>query len=657
MCNCNNTTNCGGGCLPCNECQETTSCICAVNISSDCVNNVTAEMPCSGIGTGQTLTAVLEQLDAFICTKFDQTVAFFTLINVGTGSEIYKGVNGVGQKEIRSVITTGTLLTNTVNTNDITLGIDEDELLQFVLDSQLTYSVANVGTGASVYKDSTTVGNNTQFNFRSVVKEDLGNGISFLRDIQQNTNELNVRVKTLISDNLTITATDDEVRIETPMTTSIPAMYVNNLYIPSYNEWLVENSFQNGGVPLAGFIFRGRGTLSAPFCDDIVYPLAGGSPTITTNTAIQNALDGDSAYNFPYSYVGIGSRLVPERAGQKIVVQNNIAGYNFLGDLGYSRLDIEFLISSNITGTGMLCDLDNATHFNMLSDSITIRTTEGVNLVCTNSDGFNNSGTNIATNNFSQSRVVNLLGEGTIVFSDNNITKYIINSDVLSTGNNNDGNLTFNITCKLRADYQGLVKIGGVSRVYSYGELQSSYSSISVNPALKAFLFLGGQFRSLEGSKILFSGVRDDGFVFTPTGGFTPNMAGKSVSLVSENIITNLFNKTNNNNASLTFNNSDSSLQLLVTNIFESTNLWNVTFNKNIFESGTIDITKVDLTNSNTVSVTNSIGANIIENLRVFDDRASAVLAGVPLYSAYLKTNGNAYPSTATWVRDIVLPA
>ena len=181
MCNCNNTTNCGGGCLPCNECQETTSCICAVNISSDCVNNVTAEMPCSAIGQGQTLTAVLEQLDAFICTKFDQTVAFFTLINVGTGSQIYKGVNGVGQKEIRSLITTGTLLTNVQNTNDITLGIDEDVLGDFVQANQKTYTVANVGTGASVYKDSTTVGNNTQYNFRTVVKEDLGDGVSFLR--------------------------------------------------------------------------------------------------------------------------------------------------------------------------------------------------------------------------------------------------------------------------------------------------------------------------------------------------------------------------------------------------------------------------------------------------------------------------------------------
>ena len=232
MCNCNNTTNCGGGCLPCNECQETTSCICAVNISSDCVNNVTAEMPCSAIGQGQTLTAVLEQLDAFICIKFDQTVAFFTLINVGTGSQIYKGVNGVGQKEIRSLITTGTLLTNVQNTNDITLGIDEDVLGDFVQANQKTYTVANVGTGVSVYKDSTTVGNNTQFNLKKL----RSNGGTVL--ITELTDEINFEVVTTPLDinitaganivvteptpnNFVISSTDNIALLENSATTTV----------------------------------------------------------------------------------------------------------------------------------------------------------------------------------------------------------------------------------------------------------------------------------------------------------------------------------------------------------------------------------------------------------------------------------------------------
>ena len=655
MCNCNNTTNCGGGCLGQTPCTQM-DCSCPIMLNSDCVNNVTAEMPCSGIGTGQNLTAVLEQLDAFICTKFDQTVAFFTLINVGTGSQIYKGINGVGQKEIRSVITTGTLLTNTQNTNDITLGIDEDELLQFVLDSQLTYSVANAGTGAQVYKDSTIVGNNTQFNFRSVVKQDLGLGTSFLRDIQQNTDELNVRVKTLVSDNLTITSTDDEVRIETPMTASIPALYVNNLYTPTYNEWLAENTLQNGGTPLAGFVFRGRGTLSAPFCDNTVYPLLGGSATITTNTAIQNALDGDSAYLTPYSYVGTGTRLAPERVGQKIIIQDNTTSYTFTGNFGYSQLNIEISGSVFATTAGYVVDMDNATHFNTTADTISITVNESSVLQIAG-DGINNSGTNIATNTFTQVRSVNLLGLGRIISLTNDITKYIINSDITSTGNNNDGGLTFNINCDIYAKYQGIIRIGGVSRVWNFGKLQSSDTNTTIDVALEAYLFLGGQFRSFEGSVLEFAGARTNGFIFTPTGGFIPIMVGKSTSISSFNTITNLFTKTTTDNATLIFSNSDSSVTLSVTNIFESPNLWSVVFNKNVFESGAIDNTKVDLTFGNTISVTNSIGANLLEHLRVFDDRADAISAGVPLYSAYIKTNGNVYPSTATWVRDIVLPA
>ena len=202
-----------------------------------------------------------------------------------------------------------------------------------------------------------------------------------------------------------------------------------------------------------------------------------------------------------------------------------------------------------------------------------------------------------------------------------------------------------------------LLKIGGVSRVWNFGKLQSSEPSAVVDVNLKPYLLLGGDFRSFQGSRLEFSGARTDAFVFTPTGGFTPQMVGQSVTISTLNTITNLFTKTNNKLATLTFTNSDSSVSLLVTNIFESTNLWSVYFNKNTFQTGIIDSTKADLTMGNTVSVTNSIGANLIENLRIFDNRADAISAGLPLYSAYLKTSGVAYPSTSQWVRDIVLPA
>ena len=106
--------------------------------------------------------------------------------------------------------------------------------------------INNVGDGIKIYKGYNSTTN--EYEFRTVVQENQGTGESFLRDIQQTTDELKVRVKTLVSDNLTITATDEEVRIETPMTASIPALYVNNLYKPTYQEWLAENTFQNSGT-------------------------------------------------------------------------------------------------------------------------------------------------------------------------------------------------------------------------------------------------------------------------------------------------------------------------------------------------------------------------------------------------------------------------
>ena len=243
-CNCNNQTTNYNICNPA-PCQEPQDCSCPTFLETKCVTYSGDDLECSGIKKGTILTELIQQLDAFICKVREDLINTFTLKNIGTGSEVYKGVDLLGRKEIRKINAVGSLATVTQNPNDISVSINEANLDTFIEANQKTYTVANVGTGAEAFKDTTVVGNNTQFNFRSVVKEDLGNGESFLRDIQQNTDELNIRVKTLVSDNLTITSTDDEVRIETPMTASIPALYVNNLYVPSYPEWLTENTLQN----------------------------------------------------------------------------------------------------------------------------------------------------------------------------------------------------------------------------------------------------------------------------------------------------------------------------------------------------------------------------------------------------------------------------
>ena len=212
----NNTTPCGGGCLDNIPCIEK-DCACPVFITSDCVDKVTEDLVCSNIKKGQTLTAVLVQLDKFICEKFNQLASYFTLVNVGGGKEIYKGVNGVGQKLLRTLVKVGNLITlNQNNVNDtIEIGLDETLLTTFVQTNQKTYqagtlltsttagnattfnvdqanlktySTANTtGVGIGVYKDNTVFGVNTQFNLKKLTS----NTFSVQNSVDGNSVEIN----------------------------------------------------------------------------------------------------------------------------------------------------------------------------------------------------------------------------------------------------------------------------------------------------------------------------------------------------------------------------------------------------------------------------------------------------------------------------------
>lgn len=654
-CNCNQQTN-YNLCNP-SPCVEQ-DCSCPTILKSDCVTYSGNDLECSGIVTGQTLTETIEQLDTFICEKVDDITNALTLKNIGDGAKVYKGDDLLGRKELRTIESSTNIITVTEATNTIQINIDDDVLNNFIEENQKTYSADNVGSGVEVYKDSTVIGDNTQFNFRSVVTENLGTGESFLRDIQQNTDELNVRVKTLVSDNLTITATDEEVRIETPMTASIPALYVNNLYQPTYQEWLSENSAQNGGTPIVGFQFIGKGTLAQPFTDTIVYTLNAPltPPVITANSSIQNALDGDTIY----SYIGSGTRLSPEKIGQTIIVQNNNTSYTFTGNLNYSQLDLQIQGVVSTTTTGYLVDLDNILYFNN-SDSVTITLTEDSQLRLVG-DGFNNSGTNEATNNSTITKIIKLLGEGSIECFENTspLTKYVINADILQTGNNNDGLWQFEVRCSINAEFQGLIQTGGVAKVNSFGgKFRTGNTFSNVNTALKAFYLKGGVINFDDESSVTFFGylstIRLQGFSLIETDGFIPTLNMSGCSILGS--VESLFVKETTDSAFLNVADSGDNLNLFTTEVFDSPDLWSVKFKHNYVASGNIDFTKVDLTQGNVISSINFIGNNVIETLTIHNDRAAALLAGLPLYSAYIKTLGVAYPTTTGWVRDIVLPA
>ena len=166
-CNCNNQPTNYNICNPA-PCQEPQDCSCPTILKTDCSYYSGDDLECSGIKKGTILTELIQQLDAFICKVREDLINAFTLKNIGTGSEVYKGVDLLGRKEIRKINAVGNLATVTQNPNDISVSINEANLDTFIEANQKTYTVANVGTGASVYKDSTTVGNNTQYNLKKL---------------------------------------------------------------------------------------------------------------------------------------------------------------------------------------------------------------------------------------------------------------------------------------------------------------------------------------------------------------------------------------------------------------------------------------------------------------------------------------------------------
>lgn len=159
-----NTNDCGCNQTPC----VTVPCSCDVLISSDCVNNVTEDLINSGIIKGQTLTEVLVQLDAYIQAKYNTTTSFFGIVNVGGGTELYKGISSIGKKEFRTLLDSGLININQ-GASTITISVDETALDTFVNERLKTYSAKNIGAvGVGLFKDVTISSLNTEFNFKKL---------------------------------------------------------------------------------------------------------------------------------------------------------------------------------------------------------------------------------------------------------------------------------------------------------------------------------------------------------------------------------------------------------------------------------------------------------------------------------------------------------
>lgn len=149
----------------CNQCQPDADCDCAVkDLSTNCIIYDGDDLECSKIKKNTILTELIQQLDAFICEVKEELKKYFTLLNIGAGAKVYAGDNLLGNKKLRTINKSGDLITVTETTEEIVVGLDEQELENTIIELMPNYNAENVGTGVDVFKEEVA---NT-FRFRTL---------------------------------------------------------------------------------------------------------------------------------------------------------------------------------------------------------------------------------------------------------------------------------------------------------------------------------------------------------------------------------------------------------------------------------------------------------------------------------------------------------
>lgn len=134
----------------CNTCPPET-CTCPVEITTNCIT-LSEDLTCSGVLAGTNFTEAIQQLDEYVCDAISQLGGSTNLINIGDGAEIYKGIDGLGKREIRSITSSGgVIITENADTIDFSVTGAETKL---TAGSNIT--VSGVGTTASPYLISNT---------------------------------------------------------------------------------------------------------------------------------------------------------------------------------------------------------------------------------------------------------------------------------------------------------------------------------------------------------------------------------------------------------------------------------------------------------------------------------------------------------------------
>ena len=560
--------------------------------------------------------------------------------NVGDGEAVYIGYTGMGGSEMfRSIKSNGL----NIYLNNDAIVINKKDSVN-VGEGQPIYYYTDEGTNIDTFKTLVSVGldissSGPEVRFENKAGENLGGGAQVYKGINSSTKINSFR--TIKSDTLNIVQDNDNdvITIDTPASATIPAIYVNNAYIPTYDDW-------NRGKG-EGTTYGGDGTLAKPFTDTITYTDLV-TYSITANTSISNAFT---------AYVGGESRLEPLRKDEKIIIQNNNGvGYTYSGDFNYSYLKLEVNAIVGCVNTGKLIDMDNSSYFsNSTSQNVLASITVNKDAALyVNGTGFWNSGNGIVTLDYSYKKELVLQGEGLIIDETTfDSSKYLINSGV-SLDNKNAGYPTIKVSCSVSSLRNGICNVGYSSIVrFNKATIGSGDLSSVLDLTVKAFYLSNGGTIQMYDSNVSISNYgtqRNNAFVLDSSV-IHPKLIIRNTNFVGRAVT--WFNRLQSQ-GELDIVNCYSTY-FSGTNLFDRTGsyLWSINFRNNIFEGINIDNTKVDLTQGNTISSINTIGANVIESLCTFESRASA-LYSLPIYSKFINTNSGSSDHT-TWKVDIVI--
>jgi len=458
----------------------------------------------------------------------------------------------------------------------------------------------NSGGGATLLKTQEENAEFISIIAKTLIAESQGSGTSIIKDLQVNTNDNKLRLKSLISSSLNITATEtDEVSIELPVVSDIPSLIVNSAYSGDEE----------------------TGTASKPF------------------KTIQAALD---------AYKGTGGRGTildpanPELINSIIEIEKGSGAYNFTGDFNYKDLQITLKEGVRINSTpisGWLMD------FNLFSTILSHKPilvfAENAYINC-NTNGFKLIGVNLPSTGNSIFKMLTLRGVGGgVVLIGTTEADILFEVDGANLQYENSGYSTLEISSRVSINRGRMFVIKGKGQVDNKGNFLNILNNINdtITNTYPTVEIANSGNLSLSGSEFWIGA--------TPTVTYTQflHLTNSATFTAIDTIFRGnteyfAYNNTAADTAGVVLDSckmyilTDTSFGGIVSGVWGNINL---TYNN-------MPNTSINPTTTTLIaSSVNTIGGKIIETLSTYGSKALAVAAGIGKGGAFIKaTNVNA---------------